>query len=301
VNINQIKTFYLVATLGTYQAAAERMHATQPAISARIAALENALQFQLFDRSSYRVSLTPQGRSFLPYAEQVLELLDKAVVSISKADELSGSVRIGASDTMVSSWLPDFLVSLHDTHPGITVEIFIRASPHLRDDLLSHGIDIAFLVGSISNPSVINQDFCECSMGLVASPDFWPTNHLTPQDLSGTNILTFEKVTQPYLQLQRLLKQHGIVANLNPITALHSIVILTSKGLGIGYVPLVAVQEELRTGQLVRLPDPFDLPPLSFSISYLDGPHRGIVETIAHAASLFLKMKEDTDFIKISD
>lgn len=301
MNFNQIHSFYLVAKLGTYQAAAERLHATQPAISARIAALESALNIRLFDRSGYRVSLTPEGRRFLPFAEKMLELQTEARVMIGNASEMSGVVRIGASDTMVSTWLPDFLIALGQSHPGISVEMFVKSSPLLREDLLNHAIDIAFLIGPISNPAVMNLDFCSCKMALVAAPSLnLHGRALTDSDLRGANLLTFEKLTSPYQDLKRFLKQRGIVAKLNPITALHSILILTLKGLGVGYLPLAAVQEDIQAGNLVVLQEPFELPSLQFSISYLDGPHRRIVEAIAESARNFLKAMDDTDFIEIS-
>ncbi len=301
MNFNQIRSFHLVATLGTYQAAAERLHATQPAISGRIAALENALNIKLFDRSGYRVSLTQQGRQFLPFAEQMLELQTQALVAVSKADELTGNLRLGASDTMVISWLPDFLIDLRSTHPGVTVEMFVRASPHLRDELLAHGLDLALMVGQISNPAVISRAFCKCPMGLVAAPELGlHGRRLAPEDLAGLNFLTFEKMTQPFFDISRIMKEHNIAANLNPISALQSIGLLTKKGLGVGYVPLVAVESLLDSGQVVQLDTPFVFPSLSFSIAYLDGPHRAFVELIAEAGMAFLKENNRSDFINIS-
>lgn len=300
MNFNQIHSFYLVAQLGTYQAAAERLHTTQPTISARIAALETALNTRLFDRSGYRVSLTPEGRRFLPFAEQILELQTEASLNIQSREDLSGMVRIGTSDTMVSSWLPDFLLALGVSHPKIGVELFVRSSPLLRDDLLNHAIDLAFLIGPLSNPAVVNRQFCECAMGFVAAPSLdLGGRALKEADLRGANFLTFEKLTTPFQDLNRRLKQAGIIAKLNPITALHSIVILTRKGLGIGYLPLTSVEEDLAEGRLEMLDLPLETPPIQFTVSYLDGPHRPLVEMISDAALDFLKASSPSKFIKI--
>ncbi len=73
MTFDQIETFYLIATLGTYRKATERLNATQPTLSARIAALEDRLGVTLFDRGGHRVALTPQGRQFLVYAEKLLQ------------------------------------------------------------------------------------------------------------------------------------------------------------------------------------------------------------------------------------
>ena len=90
MTFDQIHSFYLVATMCTYQQAARRLNATQPAISARIVALEARLGVKLFDRSGHRVVLTPHGRSFLTYAEKLLEIRDEAQLEVGKGGELGG-------------------------------------------------------------------------------------------------------------------------------------------------------------------------------------------------------------------
>jgi DNA-binding transcriptional LysR family regulator len=300
MNFIQIQSFYLVAKLGTYQAAAERLHATQPAISARIASLENVLKIRLFDRSGYRVSLTPAGERFLPFAEQMLELQTEALIQISSGHDLNGIVRIGTSDTMVSSWLPDFLIAFERSHPGISIEVYSKSSPHLAQDLLNHSIDLAFLVGSISSNTVISKEFCECDMGFLAAPSLGLHSlDLSVSDLRRQNFLTFEKITIPYQDLKRTIKGLGISAKLNPISSLHSILILTRKGLGIGYLPLIAAEADIKSGNLVALHLPLKSSSISFTINYLDGPRRPLIETIANSAMAFVKDHWRSEYMQI--
>ena len=108
MTFDQIQSFYMVATLGTFRQAAEQLNASQPTISARIAALEDHLRAQLFDRSGHRVALTPQGRLFLTYAETLLEIRAEAMSMVGGTEDLIGVIRIGAADTMSITWIPDF-------------------------------------------------------------------------------------------------------------------------------------------------------------------------------------------------
>ncbi len=67
-----LEAFLAVAETGSFSAAAERVHITQPAISKRIAQLEGILGRRLFDRISRTISLTEAGRALLPRAERIL-------------------------------------------------------------------------------------------------------------------------------------------------------------------------------------------------------------------------------------
>ena len=74
MNFKRLETFIWVATLGSFRKAAERQNTTQPAISNRIAALEEELGVQLFERDSGRTMLTTRGQELLPYAEKIVSM-----------------------------------------------------------------------------------------------------------------------------------------------------------------------------------------------------------------------------------
>ena len=74
MNMKQLETFYWVERLGSFSAAAERVHATQSTISMRIQELEQSLGVRLFDRSHRMARLTAKGRELLPYVRQMVEL-----------------------------------------------------------------------------------------------------------------------------------------------------------------------------------------------------------------------------------
>ena len=73
---DQIQTFVLIASLGSFKEASQQLHRTQPSLSAAIKKLEEELGFQLFDRSSYRPKLTIKGQALLEKAQWALEGFD---------------------------------------------------------------------------------------------------------------------------------------------------------------------------------------------------------------------------------
>ena len=74
---SKIRTFLSVVSQGSFTAAARQLGVSQPAVSAQVASLEQALGFSLFERGRELV-LTPQGETFLPYARRIQDAYDLA-------------------------------------------------------------------------------------------------------------------------------------------------------------------------------------------------------------------------------
>jgi len=300
LTLDQIRSFYLIAKLGTYQKAADRLNATQPAISARVAALETRLGTKLFDRTGHRVALTPHGRRFLSYAEKLLELMNLAEIDLSRGNDIGGVFRIGASDTMVVSWMPEFLVGLDEKFPNLLVELQVGPSPRLCDELISHELDLAFLVGPVTSPELVSQPICECPMVLTAAPQLdLHGRRLGLKELERINVLTFERKTQPHQKLKRDLRARGITARLNPISSLTTGVLLASKGFGIAALPLVAVEDEIAAGRLMLLDSELELSSIEFCICFRDGPDAVLASRVVEAALDHLKARQPSESIKI--
>jgi DNA-binding transcriptional LysR family regulator len=115
------KTFLAVARCGNITRAAAEIHLAQSSVSDQIQTLETELGTALFTRSRQGLQLTPAGNTLKPYAEEILMLAGEARAAVdASAGHASGSVTIGALETIASAklaqWLPDFRAS----HPDIT-------------------------------------------------------------------------------------------------------------------------------------------------------------------------------------
>jgi DNA-binding transcriptional LysR family regulator len=279
MTFDQIETFYLIATLGTYRKAAEKLNATQSTLSARITQLETLLGVTLFDRSGHRVALTPAGRQFLVYAERILQLRAEALRAIG-GSEVRGIFRIGAADTMAVTVLPGFLSKLREAHPDATFELTVQPSHALLDELLGRHIDLAFMVGPVSNADIVSLPFCRCPMSLVAAPELGLAGQVPADALAAHEIFTFDRQTRPYHRLRQHLNETGRgQLRLSPVNSLQTVVLLTDKGLGLGAVPSAVVAEQLAAGSLTQVQSDIDLPEIEFCVAYPVGP-----ETTAPAA-----------------
>ncbi len=291
MTFDQIETFYLIATLGTYRQATERLNATQPTLSARIHALEDHLGVALFNRAGHRVALTPEGRQFLVYAEKLLQTRAEALRALGgDDDEVIGIFRIGAADTMAITWVPGFLAHVREKHPRATFELNIAASPQLHEELLQRQIDIAFMVGPDSHADIVNIPLCRCPMTLVGAPTLGlPIGKVGTADLARHDIYTFDRRTRPYHQLQQHLQGAGRTGiRISPVNSLQAIILMVEKGLGLGAVPLCVVEDKIAAGTLVEVMSDIELPDIDFSIGYVAGPDVSAAAAVGTLARRYL-------------
>jgi DNA-binding transcriptional LysR family regulator len=146
IKISWLRSFLAVADRGGFGAAAQAIHLSQSRVSAHIAALESALGFTLFKRTSRPIALTHAGQIFRGHAERALEELQEAIVSVRAAHGMRQRRIVVASYPSVSSvFLPSVLSILLRDHPDITVELVESTSAAALEDTLTSGVaDVAF-------------------------------------------------------------------------------------------------------------------------------------------------------------
>src|SRR6201997_3732435 len=110
MEIDQIETFLAVATFGGFHRAAEALRVSQPAVSARIKALEDSLGVMLFARSRGGLTLSDARRTLRPYAEQLLKTASQARQAVHELQPASGGpLQIAAALSISVYFLPDVL------------------------------------------------------------------------------------------------------------------------------------------------------------------------------------------------
>jgi DNA-binding transcriptional LysR family regulator len=124
VSYRQLRAFALVARLGNFSRAAERLHITQSGLSAMMRELEANLKCRLFDRTTRAVRLTPAGEQLLPAASTVVEQLDLVAAQISDiGTRAKRSLRIAATPLVSSSLLPVVCRQLRAEHPDLNIQL----------------------------------------------------------------------------------------------------------------------------------------------------------------------------------
>ena len=287
VNLTFLETFVWVARLKSFTLAAERLNATQAAISSRIAALEAELGVKLFHREHRRLSLTPQGVEALARAEPILQAARIFVEEVTGAGQIRGTLRLGVIDTISYTWLIDLVRTAKEIYPDLLLELTADTSLKLFDLLRAGELDLALIMGPVLEPSYQSLELCTYACHWVASPALkFPPGPVGPEDLARQMVISFPRNSQPHSHITRFFKD-GQTAQPRFFLAANSlatIIRMTIDGFGVATIPPVVAPRELARGELVLLQAEQPIPPMRFHAVWFDGPSRLMPQTIAKLA-----------------
>ncbi|MEE2946052.1 MAG: LysR family transcriptional regulator [Pseudomonadota bacterium] len=279
MTFEQLRTFLWVARLGGFRKASDRLHLSQPAVSTRISNLEDELDAKLFERGPGDLVLTKQGQQLLSYAEQLLFVEEEIKHRVANPAETEGLFRIGASETIAQSWLPSFIQAFSEQFPRVNIDLTVDISLNLRAAILERRLDLAFLMGPISDYSVNN----------VALPQFdlhwYKAKQLGPIDLSETPIISYASQTRPYRELtSELARSVGPKSRVFSSASLSASLKMIAAGIAVGPYPRVLAVRHLEANEIEEFDPGFVPPPLDFTASYLAEPRSFLVENGAEIA-----------------
>lgn len=255
MNIRHLESFVWLCRLRSFRKAALRLHVTQPAVTSRVQTLEKELGCVLLDRASNRVTPTPEGRRFLPYAEQITRLYAEAKADLASSSPIRGRVRIGIIDTVTETWLPDLVEGLRREHPDLLLDIVVDSTANLLAQLEDDAINIAFTLALPFDPTLWQVTICAFAMDWFGEPDMVRTDApLAKADLERMPIITFPFGTPPNAILEHYFeRQEGWLAHKSTANSLMTMVRLVSDGLGIAAMPPAALVPAIDEKRLVRL------------------------------------------------
>lgn len=116
-----IRTFARIAEVGSFTGVASELGYTQSAVTMQIKQLEREIGCELFERMGRNIRLTAEGERLVPVAHAMLQAADEASRIAQAPGEVAGTLRIGASDSMLMSDLPAILLELAKTYPKVSI------------------------------------------------------------------------------------------------------------------------------------------------------------------------------------
>jgi DNA-binding transcriptional LysR family regulator len=285
-DLRSLEVLFWTARLRSFRGAAERLNTTQPAISQRIAALEAELGQRLLDRGARGVVPTVPGRRLLDYAERMLRLRAEMLEAVGGPGAVAGTLRLGVAETIVHTWLGKFLERAHATFPGVTLDIEVDVSRALRSGLVGHSLDLAFLMGPIADPDILNEPLCRYPLGFFASPALaLPEEPLSVEALLARPIVTYPRTTRPTVELMELLRDPALPPpRIFGSASLSTILRMAMDGIGIALVPPRVATREVTEGLLRPVRTVLAPPVIAFTASFPAGPEDGLARRLAALA-----------------
>ena len=155
MELYQLRSFAAVAEAGHLTRAAEKLHISQPALSAQIKALEDELGVALFDRTSSGMTLTAGGQRLLTEAGKVLaaaQVLRNEARSLK--GEVAGKASVGTVLEPGLSRVGEFLSVMVERHPLLQLELHHEISGVALEKVRDGVLDASFFYGELSQPSI---------------------------------------------------------------------------------------------------------------------------------------------------
>lgn len=252
-----LRALRAIVDAGSFTAAAERLGTTHSAISRQLRQLEEHLQVRLLDRNSRRLSLTEAGRDYHREAVALLDRLD-AADDRARAGQAqpSGRLRISVPQVVASQELPHWLPSFLQRYPQVGLDL--SADDQLVD-VVGGGFDLALRIApALPDSQLVARELARCPRILVAAPAYLARQGLPRQvaDLQRHALLAFSPTaaTVPW----QLHGPKGVIAAVEAgqrlrVDATPALYAATLAGLGITLFTALTVQEDLRSGRLIRV------------------------------------------------
>lgn len=287
LDFKALETFLWIVRLGSFRAAAQRLNTTQPSVSARIATLEQALGVALFDRAGRGIRLTGKGRELREHAERLINMRNELLAEVADPTTVQGTIRLGVAETIVHTWLPTLVERLSLAFPSVSLELEVDTSGNLRDSLVTHALDVAFLLGPVSQPEIVNEPLCDYALTWIGSPRLpLAAEGARLSDLARFPIITYPRMTRPHVALADMFRSVEPAPRIHSSSSLATIVRMVTQGIGISAIPLEIVRAELERGEIVPLnPHPeARLPDLQFTASFPINPDSALSRAVVDLA-----------------
>lgn len=251
MEIQNLTAFLAVAESGSFSLAAEQLHLTQPAISKRIAALEDQLSVRLFDRIGRQVLLTEAGRILQPKARHVLQTLREARIELGNlADQVGGELSLGTSHHIGLHRLPPLLKSYVRLYPDVDLKLAFLDSEQAVAEVLSGAVELAVITLPPEElPSVRTVEVWEDPLHFVVSPSHPLAGEGSPDlaTLSRFPAILPEPHTFTARIVTELFAQHGLPLSIKLASNfLETIKMMVSIDLGWSVLPATLIDEHLQ-------------------------------------------------------
>jgi DNA-binding transcriptional LysR family regulator len=289
MNLRFVEAYYWVVSLKSVSRAAQKLFITQSAMSSRIAALEEELGVLLLDRRDKQFRLTVAGMRFFNHAQRLLALQREIKSEMGGGAARAVSLRIGAIESVLHSWLIDWVHHMRQGNPDFELELTVETTPVLVDQIHRGALDIAFAALPAIGERLRSRSLPAMEMVFVGHTQQHRKRRYSLADLAEGELLTFQRGSQPHVALLDLFRDAGVeLPRVHNISSISAMVQLVEHGFGVATLPLAAVQRLSERVPLKPLKCEAVLPPLPVHASYREDPTSAVAQGVVDAVLAFI-------------
>lgn len=287
IRILDMTTFVVLARNRHFGRTAQELNATQPAVSTRLATLEHEFGCRLVERGDREFRLTPEGEKALHVFQGIITSVARLRATLQGPEALVPAVvRIGAIDSVASTWMPHMIEALRETLPTLRIELTVEGTSLLVRGMRKGEFDLIFAV----DPAVGDgfRSFVSCVLQMVWAGSrklIDPDRVYSVDDLAQMPIITFPKDTPPYRQIAPYFQDERVLASkLTSSNSLFAIINLLIDGFGVGAIPTVTIKRELGQGLLHPVKVSKRFPPMPIIATYQSTTHQELIQAVVDQA-----------------
>jgi DNA-binding transcriptional LysR family regulator len=186
----------------------------------------------------------------------------------------------------VHTWLPRLIEGVNIAYPNLELEIEVDISPNLRDRLVAKDLNLAFLLGPISNPNVHSRPLCSYPLAFVAGSRIkFPRKVASLDEIAQWPIVTFSRNTHPYIVLREMFERAGLRVTIHASASLATVVRMALDGIGVAVIPPAILANVMGDGRLREVRTEVKLPDLNFVVSWPAAPDSFAAQKVAEIAT----------------
>jgi len=257
LNLRHLRLFTAVVDQGGFTKAASTLNLSQPAISKSLKELEDGLQLSLIDRSARSIRLTEAGRLLYDRSRELFGVERIAERELRELRGLKrGLLRVGASTTIATYFLPPVLGRFHLRHPRVRIEASSANTRTILRRLLESKIDLALVEGPAVHPHVDAIPWREDELVVIAPPDheLLARPSVAVDDLTTQQFLVRERGSGTREVTETALARHGVrLANTMRVGGTEVMKQAVAAGLGLAIVSRAAAADQLALGRIAVL------------------------------------------------
>jgi len=249
----QIEGFVEIARLGNMRRAADALSISQPALTARLQALEKGLAAPLFRRTHAGMVLTPAGRAFLPHADRAIEAIRSGASLVRELEHgVVGELSLAVAPAVSAYVLPEILVRFTERHPDVRLRVRTGHSEDVVDLVVRGEVELG-IVRKLRDARVRSRPLYEDELVLVARPDhpFADAGIVDVSEISRVQLILFDRTSSYYEVTNALFRAAGVVPRgITEVDNIEAAKRMVDRGLGVALLPGTAVADALTAGSL---------------------------------------------------